>query len=191
MKTQFDHKVRTVSLENLRAMCARASGVCHRYEVIKVSRSRVHVQYSNPDEYGTPNPVTAVYPCYPSTFDLHENPAVVIGEYLRIVNDRDGTAHQVFDAVFHTELWRQPIHGGDAWYTRAEIDGTDWYLCPDNKLRKVDRTHPYTGTTFAAFDVTEETPAETFARIGGTRHFAYYTWTDCKPAKPGMYGREA
>jgi len=77
MNTHFDKKVRVVSLENLKAMCDRASGECHRFEVTKVTRSRVHVTYSNPDEYAVDHPVTAVYPIYPNVFES-ENPSVVL-----------------------------------------------------------------------------------------------------------------
>ena len=63
MKTQSDQKVRVVSLTNLEAMCNRVSGVmCHRFKVTKVSRSRVHVTYSNEDEWATAHPMIAVYP---------------------------------------------------------------------------------------------------------------------------------
>jgi len=188
MKTQFDYHVRIVSLENLRAMCARAGGTCHTYEISKISRSRVHVTYSNPNEYGTPDPITAVFPCYPSTHEGSENPAVIIGEMIRCIGDKDGYGYQAFDLLTCGQpVYRDPSTG--AWSTRLEIDGTDHYLCPDNKVRKVDQYHPYTDDRTAAFDITAETSAETFARIGGTRHFAYFTWTDLRPAKPGMYGR--
>lgn len=65
MKTQFDCEIRVVSLANLEAMCAHVSGFCHRFKVEKVTRSRVHVSYSNPDEYGSESPMIAVFPCYP------------------------------------------------------------------------------------------------------------------------------
>lgn len=119
MKTQFDNSVRVVSLDNLRAMCERISGVCHRYSVVKVSRSRVHVEYSNPDEYGTARPMVAVFPCYPSTFDCYDNPAVVI-EYIRIMQDnQDGEGWQSFECLRDCpQLFRGP---DGQWSTREEI----------------------------------------------------------------------
>lgn len=63
MKTQQDSKVRIVAVENLKAMCRQASGGSHIFTVSKVSRSRVHVEYSH---RGSPDPITAVFPCYPS-----------------------------------------------------------------------------------------------------------------------------
>lgn len=120
MKTQFDAKERVVSLENLNAMCERISGFCHRFEVVKVSRSRVHIAYSNPDEYGNESPMTAVFPCYPSTFDGHDNPAVVL-DYLRIINDdHDGEGWQCFEELRSCPiLWRDPETG--AWMSEDEI----------------------------------------------------------------------
>lgn len=115
MKTQQDSKVRMVALENLKAMCKRVSGVCHRYSVTKVSRSRVHVEYSNPDEYGHEHPMTAVFPCYPSGFgDDAENPRVIL-EYLRIMNDNwDGEGWQAFEILRDCPvLWRNPE--GNVW----------------------------------------------------------------------------
>lgn len=186
MKTQFDHPVRIVSLENLKALCDRASGHSHTYRVIKVSRSRVHVEYSNPDEYGNPRPIVAVFPCYPSTFDGAENPAIVLGDCTRIIGgSEEYDPIQSFDPIISGPvLYRsQGTASRDRWLTRAEIDGTTRYLCPDGKVRELAADHPYTNATFAAFDVTEETSAETFARIGGNRHFAFFTWSDLKPAK--------
>lgn len=106
--SQFDHRVRVVSVENLRAMCERISGMVHCYSVTKVSRSRVHVEYSNPDEYGYARPITAVFPCYPSTFDGLENPSVVL-EYLRVTERGDGESWQSFEQLREcVQLWRSP-----------------------------------------------------------------------------------
>ena len=63
---QFDHNVRVVSIDNLRAMCANQSGVCHTFTVDEPGRHTVKVWYSNPDEYGTSHQVAAVYPTYPA-----------------------------------------------------------------------------------------------------------------------------
>lgn len=112
MPTQFDHSVRVVSLDNLRAMCERVSGMAHRFDVVKVSRSRVHVEYSNPDEYGRARPVTAIYPCYPSSFDsTNDNPAIVL-DMLRCFDPEkiwDGDAWQCFELLHECPtLWRSP-----------------------------------------------------------------------------------
>lgn len=107
MKTQQDSKYRVVALENLRAMCKHMSGVAHTYQVTRVSRSRVHVEYSNPDEYGSPHPMTAVFPCYPSAWaddqckgaaGTNANPRVVL-DYLRIIGDEDGEGWQSFEVL--------------------------------------------------------------------------------------------
>jgi hypothetical protein len=69
MKTQSDQKLRTVSLDNLHAMCERISGWSRAYRVESVSRSRCHVSYCNPDEYGSPRPIVAVLPVLPGWLD--------------------------------------------------------------------------------------------------------------------------
>lgn len=178
MKTQFDWQKRIVSAENLTAMCEHISGIAHRYTVVKVSRSRAHVEYSNPDEWGNARPITAVFPVIPGT---DNNPAIVL-DLIHCIGDRDGYEYQAFDSL----LYCPPLHRrgpDDEWKTRREIDGTDRYLCPDGQTRTVDYNHPYTNDTFAAFDATTETPAETFARIGGNRHFVYFTWSDLRPVR--------
>jgi len=108
MKTQFDWNKRVVSLDNLAAMCEHVSGVCHRYWIEKDSRSRVTVGYSNPDEYGSENPMFAVFPCYPSS----DQTAVVL-DYLRIINDTwDGEGWQAFDLLIDCpRIWRNPETG--------------------------------------------------------------------------------
>ena len=105
MKTQFDGNRRVVSLSNLKAMCERVSGTCHRFAVSKVSRSRVHVEYSNPDEYGNEDPMTAVFPCYPS-FDT----VAVVLDIVRVINDTwHGEGWQSFDVLMDCEwLWYDP-----------------------------------------------------------------------------------
>ena len=122
MNTQFDWNKRVVALSNLEAMCERISGWSHRFEVTKVSRSRVHVTYSNPNEYGSPNPMTAVFPCYPATNES-DNPAVVL-DILRVVNDSwNGEGWQAFQQLLDCPtLWRGPVNGGDSgWRSHSEI----------------------------------------------------------------------
>lgn len=118
MKTQFDHSKRVVSLENLRAMCKHASGMCHRYEVSKITRSRVHVKYSNPDEWGYSHPMTAVFPCYPGGFD-NDNPDIVL-DLVRVLGDNwDGEGWQAFQILLDCpQLFRSHAL---KWETREEI----------------------------------------------------------------------
>lgn len=135
METQSDQKIRIVALSNLRAMCERVSGVCHRYQVTSVSRSRVHVEYSNPDEYGHESPMVAVFPCFPGTFHTAENPSVVL-DILRVLHDtNDGEGWQSFQPLLDCPtLWRGPEK--QTWQTHAEIReaGQDQWL-------KIDPTH--------------------------------------------------
>lgn len=130
MKTQFDSNKRVVSVENLKAMCAHVSGMCHTYKVTSVSRSRVHVTYSNPDEYGQDHPMTAVYPCYPSNApanrDDADNPCVVL-DILRVLNDNwDGEGWQAFDLLHDCPtLWRVPHTGKWRSHRQLRKDGDD------------------------------------------------------------------
>ena len=120
MRTQQDTKVRLVALDNLEAMCKHVSGWSHTYSVVKVSRSRVHVEYSNPDEYGHQSPMVAVFPCYPSPWgDDAENPRVVL-DMMRVVNDtEDGEGWQYFTPLLDCpELFRSNADSND-WDTRA------------------------------------------------------------------------
>ncbi len=133
METQSDMRIRVVALANLRAMCERASGTCHRYKVEEVSRSRVHVTYSNPDEYGREHPVTAVYPCYPSDYWPHdtENPRVVL-DVLRVIgDDSDGEGYQYFEPLTDCpSLWRDTPNDEPRWRTHGEIMRDDPSLKP-------------------------------------------------------------
>lgn len=125
MQTQFDYAIRTVSLPNLQAMCERISGTCHRFAVTKVSRSRVHVEYSNPDEYGNESPMTAVFACYPSGFGP-ENIAIPM-EILRVINDsEDGEGWQNFEPLtgcepLYAKLDNKKFH---SWRTKEEIEAS-------------------------------------------------------------------
>jgi len=112
MKTQFDNSVRIVSLENLRAMCEKVSGICHRYEIESVSANRVKVSYSNPDEYGHSSPMVASFPCYPCDDTDKEQRAVIL-EILRVTGDNwGGEGWQAFHPLLDCpELSRGP----DGW----------------------------------------------------------------------------
>jgi hypothetical protein len=120
MKTQEDRMVRIVALENLSAMCEHISSTCHRYWIEKVTRSRVWIGYSNPNEYGTEYPIFCVFPCFPSSWHLDKDNPRVLLDILRIVNDSwHGEGWQAFDPVL-TEcptLWRD----NEEWQTHKEI----------------------------------------------------------------------
>jgi hypothetical protein len=124
MKTQQDNQVRLVALENLHAMCERVSGVCHRYRVERVTKTRVHVSYSNPDEYGSECPLVVVFPCYPSSFpDDKDNPRVIL-DVVRVYGgrdsfDRDSAADTFYELMHEPVLWRNPTDG--KWSTEEEI----------------------------------------------------------------------
>ena len=104
--SQFDHKVRVVSLPNLRAMCARVSGTCHRFDVcgpmrhlfpVTGSFPAVRVEYSNPNEYGTEYPIIAVFPVVyiygPDSPAVILDIADILDEYGNsIPDDTDGIA---------------------------------------------------------------------------------------------------
>ena len=117
---QMDTKTRVVALSNLKAMCKQASGMCHRYWVEKVSKHRVYVTYSNPDEYGHESPMTLVLPCYPGAWASAENPYVVL-DILRVLHDtHDGEGWQAFGPVLDSPvLWRSPNSG--EWQTEEDI----------------------------------------------------------------------
>jgi hypothetical protein len=110
MKTQFDNPVRVVSLDNLEAMCKEVSGICRRYTVSKVTRSRVHVDYSNPDEWGNEHPMTAVFPCYPACPDWGDEQVAIVLEYMQIIHDSaDGEGWQCFEVLRNCPpLYRNP-----------------------------------------------------------------------------------
>lgn len=124
MQTQFDNQTRIVALSNLEAMCQRVSGMCHRYEVTKVSRSRVHVTYSNPNEYGSEYPMTAIFPSYPSGNDTlnHQASPCVVLDIMRVVNDSwDGEGWQAFEVLLNCPtLYRC---NETEWKTVEEING--------------------------------------------------------------------
>lgn len=121
MRTQEDQKVRLVALDNLRAMCDRQSSMCHRFWVEKVTRSRVHVAYSNPNEYGSDPPVIAVFPAIPAENEP-DNPRVLLGHCLRLLGGRDEYDRHIdmFSPVQDCpQLWRSNGNSSD-WKTREE-----------------------------------------------------------------------
>lgn len=123
MKTQQDNKVRMVALDNLVAMCTRASVIAHRFQVSKVTRSRVHVTYNNPDEYGYGCAVTAILPCFPSVWpDDAENPRVLL-EPLRVVGGRDSHDQEAAYQSIEALVLNGPtmFRAGDQWMTHQEM----------------------------------------------------------------------
>jgi len=79
METQQDNNTRVVAAANLEAMCKYVSGMCHRYKIEVVTDRVVVISYSNPDEYGTDEPICVTFPCYPSCWpDDDDNPRVVL-----------------------------------------------------------------------------------------------------------------
>lgn len=118
MKTQEDSSQRVVALENLRAMCARISGWAHTFEVTSVTRSRVHVTYSNPNEYGSAQPITAIYPAIPYPGEP-DNPRVLLEIMRTVGHDPDGEGWQSFMQLHDCPtLWRSPE---GKWRTHGEI----------------------------------------------------------------------
>ncbi len=54
--------VRTCDLSELNAICEHESGMCHRYSVAQTSSRYVTLTYSNPNEYGTDQPIACKLP---------------------------------------------------------------------------------------------------------------------------------
>lgn len=120
MKIQADMSVRVVALTNLEAICERASGMAHKFWVEKVTPNRVIVGYSNPNEYGTPWPIFAHYPAFPS--GDKETPFVAIGYCLRVTGreDENDGSDQSFEQLKDMEtLWRDAQSG--EWATEYEV----------------------------------------------------------------------
>lgn len=114
MRIQADQQTRVVALSNLEAMCERVSGcMCHQFTVEKVTRSRVHVSYSNEDEWAVEHPMVAVFPCYPAPFG---NECYVVLDILRVLYDNwDGEGWQAFQVLLDCpKLWRNPVDND--WY---------------------------------------------------------------------------
>jgi hypothetical protein len=119
MTLQFDMPIRTVSIDNLKAMCARVSGICHTYKIVRESKHNVYVEYSNPDEWGTPHPMTAVFPLVNLEGVNH-----VFLTYRHIMHDYpDLQGWQNFEILITCpELYRHKIQEREVWATRAEIE---------------------------------------------------------------------
>ncbi|KKK95360.1 hypothetical protein LCGC14_2673560, partial [marine sediment metagenome] len=95
---QFDHRLRAVSVANLEAMCARASGMCHRYILDGVTKTRAYVEYSNPDEYGHESPMVAVLPVIHGLYGS-DVPAVVLSIMNVQKDNQHGEGWQSFGCI--------------------------------------------------------------------------------------------
>lgn len=115
---QFDYSKRVVSLSNLEAMCDHvSSGMCHNYTISKVTKNRVYVNYSNPDEYGHDEPMTVVFPCFPGGWDS----VSVVLDILDVKHDNwNGEGWQAFRPLLDCPvLWRDPQSG--KWIEQAPV----------------------------------------------------------------------
>lgn len=62
-------RIACVNLEALRQRCKEESGVTHNFTVwTNKAGTRCTIEYSNPDEWGTPNPYRAVFPMARDSF---------------------------------------------------------------------------------------------------------------------------
>lgn len=103
-------------------MCDRVSGTCHRYSVGEIGGGRVvEVEYSNPDEWGSEHPFSAVFPVLRDLYGKGAHGVVLhIHDTRREPRNLGGEGWQSFDVLRDCpELFRHPVHG---WGTREEID---------------------------------------------------------------------
>lgn len=122
LKLQMDKRARVVALTNLEAMCERISGTCHTFKIVGVTSNRVRVEYSNPDEYGNPEPIRAEFPCYPIGFGDDDNRSVVL-DAVRYTGctGKNEEAWQAFMQLYDCpELFRTNPDAND-WRSRPEI----------------------------------------------------------------------
>lgn len=120
MSAQYDAKVRLVGLSNLKAMCRRLSGVSHRYGVTQITPTRVWVEYSNPDEYGSADPVAIALPA----FEDKELQTILVLFYI-IGTKNAGAVDDLWQA--YIPLWDcpeifRPWRDSEEWLTKAEWD---------------------------------------------------------------------
>ncbi len=125
-RLQSDSKVRIVSLSNFEAMLKRISGVCHRFTVEDLTEKFCYVEYSNPNEYGSENPMRAVYPVMPKWGRYLESLGWkdcerIILDMVHIQNDsHHGEGWQAFEPIKDCpELFR--VNGGQ-WESKEEIE---------------------------------------------------------------------
>lgn len=120
MKPYIDHQVRVVSFEALDAMCEHISSPpCHVYRPVRVTKQYCYIEYSNPNEYGTPDPVTAVYPVYRQDICGQTMWCIVL-DMVRIVNNDEGdTMWQAFECLRSCPTLHRDAVTGE-WHTAAE-----------------------------------------------------------------------
>ena len=124
-ETQFDNKVRIVSLNNLRAMCERVSGsYCHSFSVTKTTAHSVSVSYSNENEHAVARPFLMVFRAYQTKEAWGRTDTFVILDPARTVHetpDHGGEGWQCFQILLDCPtLWRDPTD--ERWKTREEIE---------------------------------------------------------------------
>ena len=92
------NKSAIVDLDTLRRVLENNSGMCHKYEVGNVSKHRVKVGYSNPDEYGNDNWTYAIFPRY-TWRAFGQVTTIVVLEIIGMVNDPEDYLWQCFDFI--------------------------------------------------------------------------------------------
>lgn len=90
MKTWRNDKVNIVTMAQMEKVCNDISGTCHRFWIHKVTKNRVYIAYSNPDEYANENPMYAVFPIYPGHEKDNENIVLDIIDVKRDYPDGEG-----------------------------------------------------------------------------------------------------
>jgi hypothetical protein len=87
MPTNHDHSVRVVALANLEAMCKYVSNSAGVFTIGKISRSRIHVEYTYHSWSSGTLIATVIFPCYPSPYNGDDkNPRIVL-DPMRVVGD--------------------------------------------------------------------------------------------------------
>jgi len=113
MKPYFDFRARVVSFEALDAMCEHVSRVAYEYRPVKLTELYCHIQFSNLDEYGEPDPITAIYPRYSRRAAGGEKRiSAIVLDVSWIINDQFNTAAQAFQRLHDCpELHFDPATG--------------------------------------------------------------------------------
>ena len=124
MKPYTDHLRRVVSFEVLDAMCEKVSGVVHTYRPVKLTERYCYIRFSNPDEYGFENPVTAVYPAYRMGI-VGQTMICVVLDPVRIINDVENVVGEAFDRLTGCPTMHRHPKTGE-WHTAEErVDDSD------------------------------------------------------------------
>lgn len=90
------YELKGLTITAIAKLCAFHSGMCHRYAIESVTRNRVKISYSNPNEYGTPRPIYAYFPIvlYQHGNDQGTIACVTFGHYTGAGED-----YQAFDVI--------------------------------------------------------------------------------------------